>query len=417
MSPLYPRRLLLVCGIGSLLLFLGAILFHFSPTYLYSSSQWGYWPLWFTLAIVVTSFQLCLVGHLWMVERKYGSLSELVRKAERTQQLQKRIELLTVLREISLVIHQERDFNVVVSAVLQLADMLLAPLKVVIFLQQGEKLTPKVVHQKDQTQFDPTPQECSLLKKEEALAAQALHQMTSLVEHHGMVERVGLPLTADREVLGALVVEFLWPEQDTQPNLSLLAKYLALAIQKPTLYDQAVVDSLTSLYTKRHFLGQLEKLFGMSRRLKKSFSLVLLDIDHFKSINDTYGHLTGDMVLQRVGQTIRSSIREYDTAYRYGGEELAILLPETTLSEGIAIAERIRKKIETLPFSSERGESLQVTLSAGVATYHPKLSSYTQLIQEADQRLYQSKRNGRNQVTPKGVSSVPSPLLNSKVEA
>ncbi|RME80543.1 MAG: GGDEF domain-containing protein, partial [Planctomycetota bacterium] len=332
------------------------------------------------------------------LESSYGSL-------EKAKEMEKKLELLSALREMSLAINEERDFETILSGVLHLAEVILHPLKIIIFLKKEETLTPRALRKAKQTFFhlDELKEEW---EKEYFMALEALEKGQNRIYQQGMVEKRIFLLVAEKEIQGAMYFEYYQEDFDVdEANLRVLAKYLALAIRKPTLYNRAVVDSLTTLYTKGHFIDQLQKLFSMSQRLNKPFTLILMDIDHFKSINDTYGHLTGDLVLHEVGQTIKASIRDYDSAYRYGGEEMAILLPETSLIDGVAIAERIRKKVESLKLKSEDGQELRVTLSAGVASYESTYSSPKEMISKGDQLLYLSKKSGRNQVHPKILST------------
>jgi diguanylate cyclase (GGDEF)-like protein len=115
-------------------------------------------------------------------------------------------------------------------------------------------------------------------------------------------------------------------------------------------------------------------------------------------VNDKHGHLTGDLILAGVARALKRGLRKYDSAYRYGGEELALLLPETILDGGLRIAERLRKQIQGRQFTSESGEKLSVTISLGVAEFESKMSAIDDLISRADQALYHAKRTGRNRV-------------------
>jgi two-component system, cell cycle response regulator len=164
------------------------------------------------------------------------------------------------------------------------------------------------------------------------------------------------------------------------------------------LEQMAFTDALTGLFNSRHFFHQIKQERERHLRYSRSLSLMMLDIDFFKNYNDTWGHLEGDQVLMTIGKTIQSCMRSMDTAYRYGGEEFAILLPETSLSDACVVGERIRKKIELLTFTPEPDQICQVTISIGAATLKPE-ESYTDFIRRADQALYTSKDDGRNRTT------------------
>jgi diguanylate cyclase (GGDEF)-like protein len=164
------------------------------------------------------------------------------------------------------------------------------------------------------------------------------------------------------------------------------------------LQKLAITDGLTRLYNSRSFYSQLELEVDRFNRYQHPLTLLLLDIDHFKEYNDKYGHLEGDKVLVRFSQIIKSCLRTNDSAYRYGGEEFTVILPETAGEEATTVAQRIRAALEAEPFSPEDGEEVTVTISIGLTEYHPKEELST-FIQRADQAMYRSKRSGRNKVS------------------
>lgn len=171
--------------------------------------------------------------------------------------------------------------------------------------------------------------------------------------------------------------------------LQILINFIDLCLENAKLYDKANHDFLTGLYTRNYFHEYL------SKNSIKSSSILLLDIDFFKKINDTYGHLIGDKVLYKVGSICKENIRREDIAVRYGGEEFIILLENATDSIAQLVAERIRKKIEQIKKIDNL--TLSFTVSIGIATYK-KNQSPIELIQQADSALYQAKFSGRNQV-------------------
>ena len=160
----------------------------------------------------------------------------------------------------------------------------------------------------------------------------------------------------------------------------------------------AVTDGLTKLYNSRSFYSQLETEVDRFNRYRHPLALLLLDLDHFKEYNDAFGHLEGDKVLVRFSQIIKSCLRTNDSAYRYGGEEFTVILPETAGAEASTVAQRIRAALEAERFSPEGGKDVQITISIGVTEYHAEeeLSSF---IQRADKAMYRSKQNGRNKVS------------------
>ena len=164
------------------------------------------------------------------------------------------------------------------------------------------------------------------------------------------------------------------------------------------LQNLAITDGLTKLYNSRHFYNQLDVEVGRSRRYNHPLALLLLDIDHFKDFNDNYGHLEGDKILVAIGLNIEDCLRAMDSAYRYGGEEFTVILPETNGEEARTVAERIRRKIESAHNTPDATTNLSVTISIGVTEYisGEEVSAF---VQRADQAMYSSKKKGRNIVT------------------
>ena len=164
------------------------------------------------------------------------------------------------------------------------------------------------------------------------------------------------------------------------------------------LQELAITDGLTKLYNSRHFYAQLELEVDRSNRYGHSIALLLLDIDHFKLYNDTFGHIEGDKALLRIGQIIKSCLRTIDTAYRYGGEEFTVILPETRGMEALTAAQRIRTSVEKEKFFPEPGNARSITISTGVTEY-VKGEKPEDFVQRADKAMYFSKKQGRNRVS------------------
>lgn len=197
--------------------------------------------------------------------------------------------------------------------------------------------------------------------------------------------------------------------------LQTIGDQYSAAIERAGLFENAellaTIDALTGLFNRRHFFHLAQTEFDRTRRYSRPVSIVMLDIDFFKYVNDTYGHLIGDYVLQQIAERCKSVLRSSDVIGRYGGEEFVILLPETNLVLATRIANRIRRLVMDRPIVTERGE-VSLTVSLGIACMEPgSNSSLEQVLDYADQALYQAKGLGRNRIhTWPDVSNKPSLL-------
>ena len=219
----------------------------------------------------------------------------------------------------------------------------------------------------------------------------------------GIEPHIVVPLKAKGSINGILVLgekiggeAFDDRDRDYLMNIAGLA---AIAIHNAYLFELTTTDMMTKLKLKHYFLNNLHDRIRNLNSEKDTVSLLMLDIDHFKKVNDSYGHLAGDETLKGVASIVQEAVRLIDVAARYGGEEFIVLLPGTGLREAREVAERIRKRVAEAVFPS--GNLLvRVTVSLGVAEFDPILdSSPLSFIERADHALYSSKQNGRNRVT------------------
>ncbi len=185
---------------------------------------------------------------------------------------------------------------------------------------------------------------------------------------------------------------------ETLANISARKQAEFELIEREQKYRElSILDNLTNLYNSRHFHRELDRALENSKRYDHGFSLCFLDLDHFKYINDTYGHSFGDKVLEAFGMLVRSSLRTLDSAYRYGGEEFTVLM-QSVPAEGAAVfAERLRKNLENHTFPLDNGDKFSVTVSIGITSYIAKDDSKT-ILERADKALYSAKRGGRNRM-------------------
>ena len=179
----------------------------------------------------------------------------------------------------------------------------------------------------------------------------------------------------------------------------LLMPQIALEFRKVELYEQvqelSIIDGLTEVYLRRYLMVRLEEEVDRARRLGLTFSVGMVDVDHFKQCNDKFGHLVGDAVLKKIAERLKSSVREVDMIARYGGEEFCIVLPDTGKELAMVVAERLRRSVEGKEIRAF-DESVRATVSVGVATYPEDAEYVAALIDKADNALYKAKRMGRN---------------------
>jgi two-component system cell cycle response regulator len=232
-----------------------------------------------------------------------------------------------------------------------------------------------------------------------------------------------LPLLVKDEVLGVFACAARRPgafPRGRREMLGVVANQVAISLQNgrmvQSLEEQATTDGLTGLVNHRTFQERFSSMLGRADRHKLRVAMLLTDIDHFKRVNDTYGHPTGDAVLKRVAAILKASARKIDIVARYGGEEFALVLEGTDRSGARQLAERIREEVAAQTFESSKGP-FKATLSLGVAVYPDDGKTKPEVIHCADQALYAAKHGGRNRTVCHGENTRPAPSLRAVVGA
>ncbi len=219
----------------------------------------------------------------------------------------------------------------------------------------------------------------------------------------GISQLAWAPLWREERVIGALGADELPHEQ--LRTLAIVANQVSLQLSRIALYRQvealAVTDALTGLYVRRHFLERAREELARSERHRLPCTLVMTDLDHFKQMNDAYGHLVGDAILKDVAQLLQRNLREVDLIARFGGEEFIMLLVETKAEHAMPVAQRLRQLVEIHPIRAY-DELVTQTISVGMASFPHDGRTIEALIEQADQALYAAKRAGRNRVVYAG---------------
>jgi diguanylate cyclase (GGDEF)-like protein len=215
---------------------------------------------------------------------------------------------------------------------------------------------------------------------------------------------VAVPLKGHAGMSGLLYIDSktqsLGALEKEMAVLTAISNVASLAIENAKLYRQATLDGLTGLYVRTFFMMRLDEEAKRCGRYGRQFSLLVMDIDHFKKFNDSYGHQTGDEVIKLVAGVVKRTVRTgVDFPGRYGGEELVLVLPETNTEGALIVADRIRQQVESTQLQGPKKEVLNVTISIGVATFPMMGGTAVELFAHADQALYSSKQNGRNRCT------------------
>jgi diguanylate cyclase (GGDEF)-like protein len=362
-----------------------------------------------TLPLIAAGSGVALAGIAAFILRRPSEFDALARAAReregelrrQREELQARVDVLSAEREISLIVNEELDFRTILDRVLSITCDTMGG-NVELWMRDGDRLVPRAVRRGGETSFD-------LEESEDPRVRQCFEDACVLIEAEEGRFHALAPLQADREIIGVVRITSLLDENAAAreerskrlaSELPEFSKFLALALKTPDLYTRAVQDGLTGLWTKRHFMTQAKTLMEVAGRYGEPLSLIMVDIDHFKKVNDTHGHVTGDKVLKGVAEILKKKVRG-GSAYRYGGEEMSVLLPKAELEGAVQVAERLRAAIE-----AHKIAGVKVTASLGVAQFEPGFADPPAFVEKADAALYKAKESGRNRVV-----AAPAPAL------
>jgi diguanylate cyclase (GGDEF)-like protein len=247
-----------------------------------------------------------------------------------------------------------------------------------------------------------------LLQQDEILFVEDTEQVeffkNPLAIKEGIRSLICIPLVTKGSIHGVLYLDDFVPrrfDKDRMKLISVLASFAAMAIENAKLHHEtfqmAITDALTGLYNRRYFEQVLPQELERASRYNQSFGLLMIDVDNFKNFNDTYGHPMGDRILSTIAASIEKVLRSVDFAFRYGGEELTVILPETTRKSACKVAERIRERVIKDTLKLMRGSLKEpITISVGVASYPLDGGEVDLLVSRADDLLYKAKGDGKN---------------------
>src|SRR3954471_16615728 len=214
-----------------------------------------------------------------------------------------------------------------------------------------------------------------------------------------------IPLKAKQRVLGVIQLINVPMSSFTDSEMFFLraiCDYAAIAIDNARsverIQELTITDDCTGLYNARHLYKTLESEVYRSQRFSYEFSVVFIDLDHFKQVNDVHGHLIGSRLLSEIGYRVKACLRLIDYAFRYGGDEFVVVLPQTSKEQGVVVAKRLRETIRSMPFEMEGNVSLTIKASIGLATYPEDAKSAHEIIRQADEMMYMVKNNTRDNI-------------------
>ncbi len=313
-----------------------------------------------------------------------------------TNKMQKNIEFHRSMKDIAKIIESQYELNYIIPMIGEMIDRFVSEHLVYIFLKNASTQQYNLVW----------PTMC----RDERIKTYVTHlteKSKYILTDDG---KIGLfPLVGEKSILGCIVAHSNTDKLSDQEidYIEQLARQSSITIHRANVYADvlrhATLDALTGLNNRRQFETRLNQEVATAKRQQRPLCAIMMDIDFFKKFNDTYGHTAGDLVLKSVSDCIKKSIREYDIASRYGGEEFVILLPTTDINDAYNVAERLRQKVEATKVDIPREDgtiehSLSVTISLGVYQYKDT-DTPQDLYQNADKGLYASKEAGRNRVT------------------
>ena len=366
-----------------------------------------------------------IIQYIAPIINKFQNIKE---KESNLVYLQKTLHNISILYNIGQALNFIDDLKKLIQIILAKAIQTIGAEKgsLMLYDSETEELIIKVVYGLPDREIEDKINEglieCTKIKIGEGIAGEAFAHKKAIITNLGsddprffqsdlsnVTSLLCLPLIVKDEAIGVINISNKKDKnlfnQDDLDFMGALANQAAIAISNAQLYKLAITDSLTRLYTRRHFEYILDNELRRSQRYKHNMTLLMMDIDNFKAINDTYGHQIGDETLKQIAGVILSTLRKMDMPSRYGGEEFAVILPETHKENSKKIAERLRKKISNILIRTKDKHEVSPTISIGLASFPFDTEDRSDIIGFADKALYFAKDSGKNCVaeyTPEG---------------
>jgi len=379
---------------------------------------------------IIKVFYIWLTGGLGFVISNYINISEkkLLKTLdvlnERTWELESSQAMLENMYETTRALSSILDLEQLLKDVLSIANDLLRVRKCSVLLIEpsGKNLCIYAKLEKgNKTIYDPPMLISEKKPSDISIQGTGYYGKKKAMRVSSGRQVLELPLISLGKVIGLLQIEpqkkYELQEKDRK-NFTIFANSTAIAIDNARLHmktqELTIIDGLTGLYNYRFFRTKLSDEIRRSDRYHQQLSVLMIDVDHFKEINDLQGHQTGNIILQEIVSIIKHSVRDVDIVARYGGEEFVVILPQTGLKNAMSIAERMRIQVERAYFTNSQGQrDIRSTISIGVAIYPDGVLSPNQLLERVDQAMYQAKKAGRNRVCtalPKKKKDIPRKL-------
>ena len=330
------------------------------------------------------------------------------------ENLEKMVFDLQNLLEIALSLSSNLEFDSLVESILYICIGQMIVDKAAIFLNsnlenddltlymsRGYTLEPDLKIVSKSSLIDCLYKNCGILDADKARDIMSTDSLTKET-YEKLKPEIVIPLKSKNSINGLIflsqkIMENSYTDQDFL-FLEKMAKFASIAVENSRLYRMATLDRMTGLFVHHYFQERLIEEIKRSERTGTPLTLLMADLDHFKKVNDTYGHQQGDIILKGTASIIHQNIRSFDIPSRYGGEEFAIILTETDIATAETIAERLRKKIEEATYKFNDSE-INVTISIGLAQFDHEIDKNgMDLIRRADKSLYSAKSQGRNRV-------------------